>query len=54
MLPTSTIRFAAVLYGQDFNGVAEIVEADTVVTDSKAELRRINVAKALHVTFSRG
>jgi hypothetical protein len=54
MLPASTIRFAAVSYGEDLNGVAEIVEADTIVADSKAELWRINVAKALHVALSRG
>ena len=52
MLPASAIRFAAVFYREDFNGVAAIVEADTVIADSQPELRWIDVAKALDVTLS--
>ena len=48
---TSPIRFAAVSYGEDFNRVAAIVEAHTVIADSKPELRRIDIPKALHVTL---
>jgi hypothetical protein len=41
-----------VLYGEDFDGVAEVMEADAVVADAEPELGRVDVLEALHVAFA--
>ena len=38
--------------GENLDGVAEVVEADAVVADAEAELRRIDVLKPLYVAFA--
>ncbi len=47
----SAVYFAPMLYGGHFDNIANIVEAETVVPDAQPELRRLDVLKALHVTF---
>lgn len=41
-------------YREDFDGVVDVTEADTVVANAKTELRRINVLESLYVTFASG
>jgi hypothetical protein len=41
------------LYGKNFDGLAEIVKADAVVPDTETKLRRFHVPKALNIAFSR-
>jgi len=41
-----------VLDGQGFDRVAEVVEADAVVSDAEPELGRIDVLESLDVAFA--
>jgi len=50
----SAVDFAAVLDGEDEDGIAVVVEADAVVADAEAHLWRLNVLKALYVAFAGG
>ena len=42
------------LYSGDFEGVAEVVEAQTVVADAEPEFGRINVLESFYVAFASG
>jgi hypothetical protein len=48
------VGFAAMFYGKDHDGFAEIVEADAVVAGSETELRRLDILEALDVAFAGG
>jgi hypothetical protein len=50
----SAVGFAAVPDGEDFDGVAEIMEADAVVADAEPELRGIDVLETFYVAFAGG
>ena len=47
-----TIGFAAVLYGEDFNRIAEVMEGYTVVADAKTKLGRFYILETLDVSYS--
>jgi len=51
---SSAVGFAAVFYGEDQDGVSEIMEADAVVADAEAELWRLDVLEALDIAFVGG
>jgi hypothetical protein len=46
------IGFAAMLYGEDFEGVVPIVKAKPVVAEAQAELRRFDVLESLDIAFT--
>jgi hypothetical protein len=48
------VGFAAVFYGEDQDGIAEIVEAHAVVADAEAELWRLNVLEVLDIAYAGG
>lgn len=48
------VGFAAVFYGEDQDGISEIVEADAVVADAETELWRLDVLEALDIAFAGG
>ena len=48
------VGFAAVFYGEDKDGIAEIVEAYAVVADAEAELWRLNVLEVLDIAYAGG
>ncbi len=51
----SAVGFAAVFYGEDQDGVAEILKADAVVADPETHLGRFDILEALgHAAFARG
>ncbi len=41
-------------YGEDQDGISEIVEANAVVAGAEAELRRLNVLELLDIAYARG
>jgi hypothetical protein len=49
----SAVGFATVFYGENHNGIAEIVEADAVVADAQTELGRLDILEALDIAFAR-
>ena len=48
------VGIAAVADGEDFDGVAEIVEADAVVADAEPQLGWLDILEALDVAFAGG
>ena len=42
------------LYGEDEDGVSEVVEADAVVAGAEPELGRLDTLEPLHVAFAGG
>jgi hypothetical protein len=48
----SAISFAAVLYGEDFNGVAKVMEADAIIPDTETEFRWFDVVEPLDIAFA--
>jgi len=48
------VGFAAVFYGEDKDGIAEIVEAYAVVADAEAVLWRLNVLEVLDIAYAGG
>jgi hypothetical protein len=48
------VGFAAVFYGEDQDGVSEIVEADAVVAHAETELGRFDVLESLDIAFAGG
>lgn len=48
------VGFATVLYGEDFDGIAEVMEAEAIVADAEPELWRVDVLEALYVAFAGG
>lgn len=48
------VGFAAVFYGEDQDGISEIVEADAVVADAEAELWWFDVLESLDIAFAGG
>jgi hypothetical protein len=46
--------FAAVLYSEDHDGIAEIMKADAVVADAETEFGRLDILEALDIAFARG
>jgi hypothetical protein len=49
---SSAISFAAVLYGEDFDGVIELAKADAVVADTETELWGFDIAESFNVAFA--
>jgi hypothetical protein len=49
-----SVGFAAVFYGENFDGIAGIVEADAVVADTEAELWRVDSLKTFYIAFAAG
>jgi hypothetical protein len=43
---------AIVLYGEDFDGVAKVMEADAIVADTETELWRFDVMEPLDIAFA--
>lgn len=41
-------------YGENQDGIAEIVESHAIVADAEAELWRLNILKALDIAFAGG
>jgi hypothetical protein len=41
-------------YGEDFDGVVEVTEADAIISDSETELWRFDITEPLYVTFAGG
>jgi len=50
----SAVGFAAMLYGEDHNRIAEIMEADPVVAAAQSELWRLGILKAFNIAFAAG
>ena len=50
----SAIGFAAVFHSKNQNRAAEVVEADSIVSASEAELGRFDVLEALNIAFAGG
>jgi hypothetical protein len=48
----SAVGFAAVFYGEDQDGVSEIVKADAVVAGAEAELWRLDVLESFDIAFA--
>jgi hypothetical protein len=48
------VGFAAVFYGEDQDGISEIVEAGAIVADAETELWRLDVLEALDIAFAGG
>jgi|HubBroStandDraft_1064217.scaffolds.fasta_scaffold11940_4 hypothetical protein len=48
------VGFAAVFYGENQDGISEIVEADAVVADAETKLWRLDVLEALDIAFAGG
>ena len=53
-LRSLAVGFAAVFYGEDQDGVSEIVEADAVVAHAETELGRVDVLESLDIAFAGG
>jgi len=51
-LRTSAVGFAAVLDGQDEDGIAKIAEADAIVASPETKFRRLDVLEALDIAFA--
>ena len=45
--PILAISLAAMSYGEDLDGVPEVMEADAVVSDTETEFRRFDVMEPL-------
>ncbi len=48
------VGFAAVLYGEGFDGIAQVMEADAIVSDAEPKLWRVDVLEALYIAFAGG
>ena len=48
----SAVDFAAVLDGEDEDGIAVVIEADAVVADAEAHFGRLDVLKTFYVAFT--
>jgi hypothetical protein len=48
----SAISLAAMSHGDDFDGVAKVMEADAIVADTETELWRFDVMEPLNVAFA--
>ncbi|MGB9489668.1 MAG: hypothetical protein WCA92_04295 [Terriglobales bacterium] len=48
----SAISFAAVPYGENFDGVAGVMEADAIIPNPEAEFRGFDAMKPLDIPFA--
>jgi len=54
LLINLTVSVAAVFYSEHQNGIAQFVEADTIITGTEAEFGWFDVLEALYVTLACG